>query len=129
MSEARPTQARLILCIALGQLISWGTLFSVFPLFVAPMEAELGWSRAAINGALTASLLVSGLAALPVGQAVDRRGGRRLMAGGALAGAALLAAWSAVGSLAAFWAVWLAMGLVHATALWGPAMAIVVAEA
>lgn len=128
--EAAPRgDARLIWCIALGQMIGWGTLFSVFPLFLAPMEAELGWSRAEINAGLTLGLLVSGLAAVPVGQVVDRHGGRWMLTLGAWGGAVLLAAWAAVGSLAWFWVLWLGMGLAQAAALWGPAMAVVVAMA
>ena len=33
--------------MASTQLIGWGTLHVPFPLLVAPMEAELGWSRVA----------------------------------------------------------------------------------
>ncbi|MCB4821810.1 MFS transporter [Roseicella aerolata] len=120
---------RLLLCIAIGQTIGWGTLFSVFPLFGAPMEAELGWSRAEINAGLTLALLVSGLAAVPVGQHVDRHGGRRMLAWGAWLGAALLALWSATESLLLYWALWAGMGLAQAAALWGPAMAVVVTAA
>ena len=40
----RSADTRLLLCIAIGQTIGWGTLFSTFALFGAPMEAELGWS-------------------------------------------------------------------------------------
>ena len=54
---ARSADSRLLLCIAIGQTIGWGTLFSTFALFGAPMEAELGWSRAAINAGLTLALL------------------------------------------------------------------------
>ena len=117
---------RLVLGIAIGQTIGWGTLFSVFPLFGAPMEAELGWSRAEINAGLTLALLVSGLAAIPVGRHVDRHGGRGLLAAGGWLGAALLALWSATDSLALYWLLWAAMGLAQAAALWGPAMAVVV---
>lgn len=120
---------RLIACIALGQTIGWGTLFSVFPLFVAPMEAELGWSRAATNAGLTLSLLVSGLAAVPIGRLVDRQGGRWTLALGAWAGALLLAAWAVADTLAAFWLIWGLMGLAQAAALWGPAMTVVVQAA
>lgn len=120
---------RLVIAIAIGQMIGWGTLFSAFPLFGAPIEAELGWSRTAFNTGLTLALLVSGLVAVPVGRWVDRRGGRRLLALGGWGGAALLLAFAGVGSLPGFWAIWLAMGLVQATALWGPAMAVVVATA
>lgn len=124
-----PADTRLLLCIAIGQTIGWGTLFSTFALFVAPMEAELGWSRAAINAGLTLAILVSGCAALPVGRHVDRHGARRMLAWGGWLGAALLVAWSRVDSLAAFWVLWAGMGLAQAAALWGPAMAVVVTTA
>ncbi len=120
---------RLILCIAIGQLIGWGTLFSAFPLFGAPIAAELGWTSTEFNAGLTLSLLVSGLAAVPAGRWVDRRGGRWLLALGGWGGAVLLAAWSQVSTLPAYWAIWAAMGLAQATALWSPAIAVVVAQA
>ncbi|WP_165838871.1 MFS transporter [Roseicella frigidaeris] len=120
---------RLVLGIASGQMIGWGTLFSVFPLFGAPMEAELGWSRAAINAGLTLALLVSGIAAIPVGRHVDRHGGRGLLAFGAWLGAALLALWAVTDSLPLYWLLWTTMGLAHAMALWGPAMAVAVGAA
>jgi hypothetical protein len=120
---------RLIGCIALGQMIGWGTLFSAFPLFGEPIEAELGWSRAEFNMGLTLALLVSGLVAVPVGRWVDRNGGRWMLTLGAWGGAALLVAYANVTTLPMFWAIWLAMGLVQAAALWGPAMAVVVATA
>ncbi|WP_158292294.1 MFS transporter [Paracraurococcus ruber] len=126
---SRAADTRLLVCIAIGQAIGWGTLFSVFPLFGAPMEAELGWTRTEINAGLTLALLVSGLAAVPVGQHVDRHGGRRILAWGAWLGAALLAAWACTTSLALYWGIWAVMGLAQAAALWGPAMAVVVATA
>jgi MFS family permease len=120
---------RLILCIAIGQTIGWGTLFATFPLFLAPMEAELGWSRAAINTGFTLAVLANGLAAIPVGRWVDRQGGRWALAIGGWAGAALLAAWAWVDALWLFWAIWMGIGLVQSAALWGPAMAVVVTSA
>lgn len=128
-----PTQpvsdTRLIACIAIGQTIGWGTLFSVFPLFMAPWEAELGWSRAEVNAGLTCALLVGGLAAVPCGRFVDRHGGRMMLAVGAMTGALLLLALSQVRSLPVFWAIWMVMGAVQAAALWTPAMTLVVGRA
>jgi MFS family permease len=126
---ARSADTRLLLCIAIGQTIGWGTLFSTFALFGAPMEAELGWSRAAVNAGLTLAMLVSGFAAVPIGQHVDRHGGRRMLAWGAWLGAAMLVAWSFADSLAVYWTLWAGMGLAQAAALWGPAMAVVVTAA
>ena len=123
------SDARLILIIAATQFTGWGTMFIPFQLMVAPMEADLGWSRATMNIAFTLGLLVSGLAAVPVGRIVDRAGGRLPLAWGGLAGAALLAVWSQITWLPAFFALWLVMGLAHAFALWGAAMAVMVTQA
>jgi hypothetical protein len=123
------TDGRLIWTIAATQVVGWGTLFIPFALVLAPMEAEMGWSRSAIAGAFTLGLLVSGLAAVPAGRWVDRYGGRGPIAWGGLAGAVLLACWAGVGSLTGLYAVWLALGVVHAMALWGPAMAVMMAAA
>lgn len=111
--------------LAGAQLVSWGSIYYGFSLFVVPMEAELGWSRAAINGALSLGLLISGLAAYPVGTWIDRHGGRALMSLGSLAGAALLAAWSVIDDLALFYGVWLGLGLSLAATLYEPVFAVI----
>lgn len=114
---------------ALTQTIGWGTLFIPFALMVQPMEAELGWSRAELNGAFTLAILVSGVLAIPVGRWVDRHGGQAPLAWGSVLGSAMLAAWAMVDQLWVFYLLWFALGVAHATALWGPAMAVVVALA
>lgn len=121
--------ARLIWAMAATQMVGWGTLFTPFALMVGPMEQELGFSREGISGAFTLGLLVSGAAAVPFGRFVDLHGGRGPIAWGGLAGAALLACWSQVESLGGLYAVWFALGLVHAAALWGSAMAVMMAAA
>ncbi|WP_137126916.1 MFS transporter [Roseomonas sp. HF4] len=119
----------LVWGIAATQVIGWGTLYVPFPLMVAPMEAELGWSRVLLNAGFTCGLLASGLAAVPAGRWVDRHGARGLMSVGALAAAVLLFGWSLVRDPAAYFAVWVLIGLAQAACLWGTAMAVVVAEA
>ncbi len=120
---------RLVLTLAVHQLIAWGTLSAAFPVFIAPMEAELGWSRAAIAGAYTTGLLASGLAAIPAGRWADRYGGRGILAVGAGLGALLLLAWAMTSSLVAFYALWVGIGVTHAMCLSDPAYAVVVANA
>ncbi|HYF09457.1 MAG TPA: MFS transporter [Acetobacteraceae bacterium] len=124
-----PSDRALILGIAATQVIGWGAMFVPFPLLLAPMEGELGWSRSLINGAYALGLLAGGVAAIPFGRWVDRRGARGLMSWGALASAALLLAWSRVTEPWHLYAVWLGLGLAQAACLWGPAMAVVVATA
>jgi hypothetical protein len=52
-----------------------------------------------------------------------------MLALGGWLGAALLVVWAATDSLLVYWGVWLLMGIAQAAALWGPAMAVVVATA
>lgn len=119
----------LVWGIATTQLIGWGTLYVPFPLMVTPMEAELGWSRVLLNAAFTCGLLASGITAVPAGRWLDRHGARGMMSLGAVAAALLLLAWSLVRDPAAFFAIWVLMGVAQAACLWNAAMAVVVALA
>ncbi|MCC7121158.1 MAG: MFS transporter [Gammaproteobacteria bacterium] len=103
--------------LAVAQLVSWGTLYYSFPLFVGPMLAELQWPVTAANGALTVGLLVTGLAAYPVATVLDRHGGRMLMTCGSIGAGLLLLVWSRIESLPAFFALWLALGACMACVL------------
>ena len=49
--------------LAVTETISWGILYYAFSVFLVPMQEELGWSPAALTGAYSLALLVSGLAA------------------------------------------------------------------
>lgn len=119
----------LVWGIATTQLIGWGTLYVPFPLMVAPMEAELGWSRVLLNAAFTGGLLASGMAAVPAGRWLDRNGARGMMSLGAFAAAVLLLAWSLVHDPVAYFAIWVLIGVAQAACLWNTAMAVVVALA
>lgn len=118
---------RIVSVLALTETISYGVLTYAFPVFLAPMEAELGWSRTTLTGAFSLALLVSGLAAIPAGRWVDRYGPRGLMAAGSCAAALLLVAWSRVGSVGAFYVIWIGLGLAMAAVLYEPAFATVAA--
>jgi hypothetical protein len=114
----------LVIALSVAQLVSWGTVYYGFPLFVVPMEGELGWSRAALNGALSLGLLTAGLAAWGVGRLIDREGGRRVMSAGSLASALLLAAWSQVESPWVFYLIWMGLGAAMAATLYEPAFTV-----
>jgi cyanate permease len=89
------------------------------------MQRELGWSTAALTGAYSLALLVSGLAAVPVGRWADRHGPRLLMTLGSIGGTILLLAWARVDALPGFYLLWLLMGLVLAATLYEPAFTVV----
>ena len=109
---------------AFSQMAGWGVLYFSFSLLVGPMEAELGWSRTDLNGALTVGLLVTALASFPVGYCIDRFGGHLLMTAGAVLAACLLVAWSTVETLLAFYLLWAGLGLAIAMTMGEPVFAV-----
>lgn len=121
----RKRPSTILWMLSTGQLISWGLVYYTFPLFVVPMSGELGWSRSALFGALSAGLLVAGLASIPVGAWIDRGHGRALMTGGSVLAAALLALWSTVQSLPVFYALWIGLGACQSVILYEPAFAVI----
>ena len=121
----RKRPSTILWLLSLGQLISWGLVYYTFPLFVVPMEKELGWSRNELFGALSAGLLVAGLCSIPVGAWIDRGHGRLLMTGGSLLAAVLLFAWSRIESLAMFYVIWLGLGACQSVILYEPAFAVI----
>jgi MFS family permease len=111
--------------LAVTQTVGYGVLFYAFSVFMRPMEAELGWSRAQTSGAYSLALLLSGLAAVPIGRWVDAHGARLLMTAGSLAGALLILAWSFVASLPALYLVQAGIGLVMAAVLYEVAFTVI----
>jgi predicted MFS family arabinose efflux permease len=121
----RKRPSTILWVLSLGQLITWGLVYYTFPLFVVPMEKELGWSRNELFGALSGGLLVAGLCSIPVGAWIDRGHGRLLMTGGSLLAAVMLFAWSRIESLPFFFVVWLGLGACQSVTLYEPAFAVI----
>ncbi|WP_341894930.1 MFS transporter, partial [Ferrovibrio terrae] len=114
----------LVAALSFAQLVSWGTIFYGFPLFVVSMESELGWSRGTLNGALSLGLLTAGFAAYPVGRIIDRHGGRLVMSIGSVLAVLLFVAWAWVGHPVIFYAIWFGLGLAQAGTLYTPVFAV-----
>jgi MFS family permease len=117
----------MVWTLAVAQVISWGTLYYAFSLFVVPMQETLGWSRPLLNGALSLGLLTAGAVALPAGAWIDRRGGRTVMTLGSLLGGLLLLAWAQVETPWVFYLIWVLIGASLAGVLYEPAFAVLTA--
>ncbi len=114
----------LVFGVAAAQVVSWGSVYYSFSLFVVPMERELGWSRPELNAALSIGLLTAAVAAYPVGACIDRYGGRGVMTLGSTLAVVLLAAWSRTETLACLYALWIGLGIALAATLYEPAFAV-----
>jgi len=125
MQPPPPINLRLVGWLSLAQLISWGSIFYTFALVMAPVERDLGLSRAESSLAFSLALLVEGLLAYPVGRWIDRGHERVVMTGGSvLAGVCLLLQGSVTG-MVGFYAVWAGLGAAMAAVLYAPAFAVV----
>lgn len=108
-----------------AQICSWGTLFYGFPLVAEAMRADLGWSKTELYGAATLGMVLAGLAAYPVGAAIDKGRGRLLMTGASILAGLLLAGWSRVETLPVYYAILAFLGCMQAATLYEPAFAVV----
>ncbi|MFK8253313.1 MFS transporter [Ancylobacter terrae] len=129
--ETRPPSPRSIFItgLGIGQICSWGSLYYSFPLIAEAMRLDLGCSKTELYGAATLGLALAGVAAYPVGAAIDRGHGRLVMAGGSVLAGALLIAWSQAASLLVFYVCAAGIGALQAATLYEPAFAVVARRA
>lgn len=111
--------------LSLPQLITWGSVFYTFSLLMAPLEAELGMSRAESSLAFSMALLAEGLMAYGVGRWIDAGHERRVMTLGSVWVGLGLVGHSFVTTVAGFYAAWIWLGLGMAATLYNPVFAVV----
>jgi MFS family permease len=113
-----------VAAMSTAQVVSWGSLFYAFALFLDPMSRELGWSKPQLTAGYSLGLVAWGLGAYPVGRAIDRGGGRLVMTLGSATATALLLVWSQVSHYAVFIALWIGLGFVMSATLYEPGFAV-----
>lgn len=116
---------RLIVISALGvvEIFAWGSSFYLPAVLAAPVADSTGWPLAGIVGGLTIGLLVAAFASPHVGAAIQRYGGRPVLALAALLLAAGLIALAVAPVLPIYLIGWLFLGLGMACGLYDPAFA------
>ncbi len=108
----------LMTCVALGAMFS-------LAIFLEPVSADTGWSRAGISSAMTVNFIVMGLGAFAWGWLSDRFGVRLVvLAGAVLLGLALVLA-SRMTTLMSFQIVYGVLVGLAASAFFAPMMATV----
>lgn len=124
-AAAAGQERRWLVVSALGvvMIFTWGSTYYLMAVLAVPIAADTGWSLRSITGALSAGLLVAGLASPKVGRIISRQGGRPVLAAGCglIAGGLLVIALAT--HLWMFWAGWFLLGLGMAAGLYDPAFA------
>ncbi|MGE5170766.1 MAG: MFS transporter [Rudaea sp.] len=124
MRDVAPIRLRtLVSALGVAQIVSWGTLFYSIAVLGPPMAHTLGVSDVMLYGSFTAGLFVSGLVSPWVGARIDRYGGRGVLAGGSVLGAAACAILAVSVNGAMMLIGWLVAGIAMAACLYDPAFA------
>ena len=124
MTAVHPHDRRMVAWLSLAQLISWGSVYYVFALIMAPIEQDLGLSRAQSSLGFSLALLAEGLLAYPVGRLIDRGHERLVMSGGSVLLGICLLLHSTVTTMTGFYAVWAGLGIGMAATLYTPVFAV-----
>jgi len=114
---------RAVPVLGITQILSWGTIFYTPVLIVPLIAAERGWSISFTMGGFSVGLLVAGLVAPYVGRSIDRLGGHVVMTIGSLIGALGLFLIVYASHPAAYYAVWMVLGVAMAANLYDSAFA------
>jgi MFS family permease len=114
----------IVAALSVTEVVSWGVVYYAFAAFLVPMQHELGYSTAQLTGAFSLALLISGGAGIAVGRYLDAHSPRALMTIGSIAATVLVAAWSQIDGLVAFYLVWTGLGLTMAAILYEPAFVV-----
>jgi MFS family permease len=117
---------RQVLALGVTQTIAWAGSWYLPAILAQPIAAELGLSVSTVFGALSVSLIVMAVAGPPVGRAIDRRGGRGVLALANLVLAAGLVFLGLATNATAVFAAWCVLGVGMAMGLYDVAFATLV---
>lgn len=117
-------QSRFVVAsgLGVGMILAWGSSFYLLAVLAGPIAADTGWPLSWIVGALSIGFLTSGLVSPQVGRAIDRWGGRPVLAFSAIVLSLGLFALAVAPSLPAYVAAWIVLGIGMGAGLYDPAM-------
>lgn len=117
------TRANRLTVHALGvvMIFTWGSTYYLIAVLADPIVADTGWPLEWVVGSLSIGLLIAGLSAPTIGDAISRYSGRPVLALGCLIIALGLAMIAAAPNLAIFIAGWAVLGVGMAAGLYDAA--------
>jgi len=118
-----PLARRLSLALGVTQTLAWATTYYIPAVMAGAAAESLGWSRTALLGGFSWSLIVAALCAPPIGRFIDRAGGRPILAAGAIVTCAGLLLLAASNGLAWWYVAWTVLGVGMAMGLYDTSFA------
>lgn len=115
---------QIVWTLGVTEIISWGTLYFTFTVFIGPMNDALGYGKPFLAGGFSLGLLVWAMCSFAVGRLLDRVPARKVMGIGSVLAAIGLLLWAWCPSPALFLLMWLPLGLAMASTLYEPAFVV-----
>jgi MFS family permease len=114
----RVSTRRAVVTLAIAETASWGILHYAFGILLRPIANDLDVSEVIVAGAYSTALLAGGLAAAPVGRALDRHGPRLVMTVGSAVAAGALMVLAGTRNVTTLYVIWGVLGLCQAAVLY-----------
>lgn len=124
MIEGQRAGAPLIVALGTTQIVGYGSVFYSFSPLMQPLQMALAAEKSEVVGAFSLALLVAAGSAVFVGRAIDRAGGRGVMAVGSALAGLLLIVLSRVDTIEGLYLVYAGLGMAMAAILYEPAFAV-----
>lgn len=112
-----------IAALGLTQILAWGATYYLLAVLAGPIAADTGWPMAWVIGGLSLGLLVAGLISPRMGRAIQRHGGRPVLAASSVLLGLGLTALALSPNLVAYLASWTLLGIGMGTGLYDAAFA------
>jgi MFS family permease len=113
----------IVAVLGFTQCLSWGSSYYLLAVLAKPIAADTGWPLTWVVGGLSLGLLIAGFASPAMGRAVERFGGRPVLACGSVILALGLAGLGIAQHLIGYFVAWAVIGLGMAVGLYDAAFA------
>ncbi len=116
-------RAVIITALGMAQILSWGTSFYFLAVFAAPITRDTGWPYEWVIAGVSVGLLIAGFVSPRVGREIGSRGGRPVVALGAILFALGLTMIATSQNVYWYLAAWLVLGAAMGIGLYDGAFA------
>lgn len=116
-------RAVVVTVLGLTQILAWGSSYYLLAVLAPTVAADTGWPLPWIVGGLSLGLMVAGLVSPRVGRAIERHGGRPILAASAVLLAVGLCGLAVAPSLPVYLMAWVVLGLGMGAGLYDAAFA------
>ncbi len=83
-SASIPSRAVIVTTLGMAQILSWGTSFYFLAVVAVPIVRDTGWPYEWVIAGVSVGLVVAGFVSPRVGREIGHRGGRPVLACGAI---------------------------------------------